>query len=213
MRVITLVSGGKDSWYAYYIMLQQGFEIPCVVTFLPKNKESFMLHHPFADRVSLQTKKANLKHYIFEVSGEKEREIEEMKEHLRKIVGKENVEGLICGAIRSEYQKQRIDFICEELGLISYSPLWHKNEEELTKEIVSDAGFEFLVVETCAEGIEKWKGKIINKENVKEFISDLKKARCNISGEGGEYETFVIKTPFFSNILLPNNNNFFKKSL
>jgi len=213
MRVIALISGGKDSWYAYYLMLLSGFEISCAVTFLPKNKESFMFHHPLAEKVFLQAGYANLKHYGFEVSGKKEKEVVEMKENLRKVVEKENAKGLICGAIRSGYQRQRIDFICEELNLISYFPLWNKEEEKLTREMVEDAGFEFLIAETCAEGIERWKGKVITKENLEDFLSDLKRARCNLSGEGGEYETFLIRAPFFSNVLLPDNNNPAEKSL
>lgn len=201
MKAIALISGGKDSWYAYYLMLLSGFEIPCAVTFIPKNKESFMFHHPLAEKVSEQARLANLKHYAFEVSGKKEEEVFEAKKWLKEIVEREKVKGLICGAIRSWYQRQRIDFIGEELGLATYFPLWLKDEKKLIKEMVKEAGFEFLIAETCAEGIWQWKGKIITKDNLEDFLSDLKKARCNPSGEGGEYETFLIKAPFFDNIL------------
>jgi len=199
MRLLALVSGGKDSWYSYYIMLQRGMEIPVIVTFIPKNPESYMLQHPMADKVPLQVKvmKNPPKHFVFSVSGKKEEEVKEMKKHLEMVVREEKIEGVIAGAILSEYQKQRIDFICEELKVISYAPLWHKNQEALMREIVMEAGFEFIVADTCAEGIEKWKGRKITKENLEEFISELKKSQANVSGEGGEYETFVTKTPFF----------------
>lgn len=199
MRLLSLISGGKDSWYSYYVMLQRGIDIPCLVTFIPKNPESYMLQHPMVDKVPLQVKgmKNAPKHFVWVVSGEKEKEIDEMKMFLKKIVRVEKIDGIISGAILSEYQKQRIDFICEELKVISYAPLWHKNQEALMKEIVMEAGFEFIVADTCAEGIEKWKGRKITKENLETFLSDLKTAQANLSGEGGEYETFVTKAPFF----------------
>jgi diphthine-ammonia ligase len=199
MRLLALISGGKDSWYSYYLMLQNGIDIPCVITFIPNNPESYMLQRPMVDKVPDQIKnmKTPPKHFVFAVSGKKEGEVEEMKKHLEKIVKEEKIEGIISGAILSEYQKQRIDFICEELGVISYAPLWHKDQEPLLTEIVKEAGFEFLVADTCAEGIEQWRMKKINPKNLDAFIKDLKKAQANISGEGGEYETFVVKTPFF----------------
>jgi ABC transporter with metal-binding/Fe-S-binding domain ATP-binding protein len=196
MRTIALVSGGKDSWYSLYILLQQGFEIVCTVTFSPRNPESYMLHSIKTQLVKKQSELANIKNYTFEVSGEKEKEVEEMKEWLKKIKDLEKAEALVCGAIMSEYQRHRIDMIAEELGLVSYTPLWHKNEEKLLKEIVQ-SGFKFQVVLTAAEGIERWKNQIISEKNVKEFIKDLKKARANVSGEGGEYETLVIESPLF----------------
>lgn len=199
MKLLSLISGGKDSWYALFVMMQEGHEISDAVTFIPKNPESYMLQHAMTPDVKEQFSKItlNIRHHIFEVSGEKEKEIEEMKNLLAPIVRKEKIDGIVCGALASEYQKQRIDFICEELGIRSYAPLWHKSEENLIKEIIDSAGFEFLIAAIGAEGIDNWHLKKITKTNLPAFISDLKKARCNVSGEGGEYETFVTKTPFF----------------
>ena len=196
MKLAAIISGGKDSWYAYYKMLKKGYEITTIVTFIPKKEDSYMFHHPLANKVSLQVEKMDISHYGFGVSGEKEKEVEEMKNHLKKIVQKEKIEGLISGAIKSNYQKSRIDKICKELKIKSFTPLWHREEEGLLREI-ADSGFEFLVTQVCAEGIEEWENKIINSKNLEEFIKDLKKVKCNISGEGGEYETFVIRSPMF----------------
>lgn len=197
MKLAAIISGGKDSWYAYYKMLKRGYEITTIITFIPKRKDSYMFHFPLAKNVSIQVKNLKITHYVFEVSGEKEKEVKEMREYLKKIVKKEEIRGLISGAIKSNYQKSRIDKICKELKIKSFTPLWHNDEKILLNEII-DSGFEFLVTHICAEGIEKWKNKIINKINLNEFIRDLDKARCNISGEGGEYETFVIKSPLFT---------------
>ncbi len=196
MKLGAVVSGGKDSWYSYYKMLREGYEIPVIITFIPKKDDSYMFHHPLANKVSSQVKDMKVKHYVFEVSGEKEKEVEEMKKKLQRVVEKEKIEGLISGAVKSNYQKQRIDKICEDLGIKSFAPLWYMDEEKMLEEMV-DFGFEFLITQICAEGVEKWENKIVKKNDLTDFIRDLKEVEVNVSGEGGEYETFVVKSPMF----------------
>lgn len=195
MRALAIVSGGKDSIYAFWLMLQQGFEIEKWITFIPKLKESYMLHSINVEHVSLQAKLSEVKHNEIFVTGEKEEEVVEMMHYLKAYKEKLGFEALISGAVRSEYQKHRLDFICNELGIASYAPLWHKNSERLLKEMV-EYGFEFIII-YGGEELERWVGARITEENVHAFIEDLKKHGCDISGEGGEYETFVVKTPFW----------------
>jgi len=195
MRALAIVSGGKDSIYAFWLMLQQGFEIKKWITFIPKIKESYMLHSINVEHVSLQAKLSKVKHKEIFVSGKKEEEVIEMLHYLKVQKEKLGIQALISGAVRSEYQKHRLDFICHELNIASYAPLWHKNSERLLKEII-EHGFEFIIVYGFEE-LENWIGTKITQENVHAFIKDLKKHGCDISGEGGEYETFVVKTPFW----------------
>jgi uncharacterized protein (TIGR00290 family) len=74
-------------------------------------------------------------------------------------------------------------------------PLWgEKNRENLIKEFIKD-GFEAVVVATKKDllGLE-WLGRRIDRD----FIRDISKIKeIDISGEGGEYHTFVISGPIF----------------
>ncbi len=193
---ISLVSGGKDSVYATAFMLMQGFDV-ATVTFFPKNEHSYMLHPINLDATEIQAKLVGINHFSFEISGEKEREVEEMMEILKDLKKRLNFSYICCGAIKSEYQKERIEKIAENLNVCSFTPLWHKNEEKLIREMVEN-GFEFLVVRTCAESLEEFLGVKITKENINNFIFKLKTIRANLSGEGGEYETLVVNAPIFS---------------
>ncbi|NPA76252.1 MAG: TIGR00289 family protein, partial [Candidatus Diapherotrites archaeon] len=50
----------------------------------------------------------------------------------------------------------------------------------------------------AAEGLdETWLGKRITEENVDELIALAEEHSFNPAGEGGEYETFVVKTPLY----------------
>ncbi len=198
MRLIALVSGGKDGWYSYYLMLQEGFEIPVVACFQPARSDSYMLHHPNTYLVPVQARLAGVECKSFTVSGRKEEEVEEMLLHLSGIVREYGVEGIVSGAVKSDYQKHRIDMIGQELGIATYAPLWHKPEERLLREMVEQAGIEFVVSRTAAEGLEEWAGKRVSRENLDEFTRSLEESMASRIGEGGEYETLVVGAPFFS---------------
>ena len=200
MKALCLISGGKDSWYACQLARHMGLEISGIVNFISENEASYMLHVVNAKFVRMQAEAAGIKYHVFHVTGLKEMEVDEMKRHLRDVVKKENIEMIVSGAVLSDYQKHRIDMICEELGIISYAPLWHKDEEMILREVVS-AGIKFVVVRTAADGIDGWIGKEINAENVDDFIESLKRAGVNLMGEGGEYETFVTSSPIFKHEL------------
>ncbi len=195
MRAIAVVSGGKDSIYAFYLMLQQGFEISKWITFVPEMKESYMFHSINTEFVSFQAKLSGVEHEKIFVSGQKEEEIDEMLHYLKALKERECFRALVCGAVRSEYQKERIERICEELGIPCYAPLWRKNGERLLREML-EQGFEFVVT-YGGEEFEKWVGRKISKENTGEFIDFLSTIGADVCGEGGEYETFVVKTPFW----------------
>ncbi len=204
MRFVSIFSGGKDSTYALYLTLKSGWELVSLVTFTPKKEYSWMLHHPLVSLTSLQASAMGFEQRIFTVSGEKEKEVDEMFEHLKKLKSETDFEAIVTGAIASTYQKKRIDSIAEKLGVVSHAPLWHKNQEELLREIVN-SGFKFMITSVSTEGLGKeWLGKIVDKSNIEELISLAKKNKFNAAGEGGEYETFVVDCPLFKKpITLP----------
>ncbi|MBW2966745.1 ATP-binding protein, partial [Candidatus Woesearchaeota archaeon] len=51
-----LVSSGKDSVYAMYKMIKQGYKINCIISMKSKNPDSFMFHTPGIEMVKLQSK-------------------------------------------------------------------------------------------------------------------------------------------------------------
>ena len=45
--------------------------------------------------------------------------------NLRRLRASAPIDALVVGAIRSDYQKTRIEQMCERLGVKSFTPLWH----------------------------------------------------------------------------------------
>ncbi len=195
MKVAALTSGGKDSLFAAYTMVSQGFELKYLITMYPESPESYMFHHSNVRFVEDQAKTMGIQLLTKTTLGEKEMEIEDLKKVINSV--KSEIEGVVTGALSSEYQKQRIDVVCEELGLVSFAPLWHKDSETLLKEIL-EAGFAVIITATAAEGLGAgWLGRRVDERCIAELRELNRKYRVHMSGEGGEYETLVLDMPLF----------------
>jgi asparagine synthase (glutamine-hydrolysing) len=126
--------------------------------------------------------------------GEPDAELEDLKTALVQAKKVHDIEGVVCGALFSQYQRDRMERVCEELGLVLFAPLWHKPQEAQLVEVL-DKGYEVVIVSTAADGLDK---SFLGKPLTKEDIDRLKRVPgVNIAGEGGEYETLVTFAPFF----------------
>jgi len=193
VRVAALVTSGKDSALALYKVLTNGHEVHYLATMLPQREDSWMFHYPnihltdlFAEAVGIPLVKA-------QTSGVKEAELQDLKQLLAQL----DVDAVVSGAVSSQYQKQRIDIICEELRLKHIAPLWHKDPLELLEEIVR-SGIEALIVGVYAYGFDQtWLGRKIDQKAIQDLVEMKERFRVSIVGEGGEYETLVLDAPFF----------------
>ncbi|UCG95453.1 MAG: TIGR00289 family protein [archaeon] len=195
MKVCVLFSGGKDSCLALQKAMEKE-EVACLVTLVSDNPESFMFHTVNINLTRLQARAIGLPLVSFKTKGGKESELEDLKRALEK--AKEfDTEGVVTGAIKSEYQKSRVEKICKELGLECLNPLWHQDEIEILKDVIN-RGYEILITGVFAEPFGKeWLGRRIDSQTVKELEKLGKEYQINPSGEGGEIETTVLDAPFF----------------
>ena len=193
MRVAVLVTGGKDSTLSLYHVLKQGYEVKYLASMLPQREDSWMFHFPnihltelFAEAVEIPLVKA-------ETAGIKETELEDLK----KLLATLDVEGVVSGAISSQYQKKRIDKVCQELNLRSIAPLWQEAPLQLLSEVI-ELNFEVIIVGVYAYGFnESWLGRKLDLSTVDSLLDLNRKFGISPVGEGGEYETLVLDAPYF----------------
>ena len=191
MKIAALISGGKDSLFATYKASKE-HELACVITIKSKNPESYMFHIPNINLVKLQAKLMELPIIFYETEGIKEEELKDLKEAIEIAKEKYRIEGIVSGAIKSNYQKERIDNICKELKISSLAPLWQTNEEIYLKELM--ANFNVIIVGIAAEGLTK---DMLGTRIGLTFIDKMRSSNVSIIGEGGEFETLVLECPLF----------------
>ena len=123
MKLASLFSGGKDSVCSAYLAKEQGNEIACLITILSENKESYMFHTPSIEKTRHQAKAMNIPLIIQKTKGKKEEELKDLEEAIKLAKERYKIEGVISGALASNYQKLRIENICKKLNLKSLSLL------------------------------------------------------------------------------------------
>lgn len=182
MKALALLSGGKDSFLSAQIAMEQGFEVAAALTVIPE-EFSLMFHYPNAARAEMV---AALLGVPWSTTSE-----EKFADSIEQFV-KQGFEAISVGAIASEYQKTRVEKLCTELGIMSFIPLWRKDQAFILRELQL-RGIRAMIVSVSAEGFDSNDlGRIIDREYMEELEKKNLRYGINISGEGGEYETFVV---------------------
>jgi len=196
MKAAVLFSGGKDSTMAVYKAMKDGWTVEYLLSMHSENPHSYMFHVPNIHLTQLLSQAMRIPLIQAETPGMKEEELEDLRKALSELKDK-GVEAIFTGAIHSQYQKSRIDQLCQELGLESIAPLWHRDPQEYMEEII-ELGFEVVITSVSAEGLdESWLGRVITRELLEELRGLHERYGLHLAFEGGEAETLVIDGPLF----------------
>lgn len=197
LKLGILFSSGKDSTAAAYIMKRQNYELTCLITLRSRNPHSYMFQSAGVELVELQAQAMELPIIIQETAGQKEQELTDLEIALRKAKELYHLDGIVSGALFSTYQRDRIEKICDRLGLKIFSPLWHKQPDAHMEELLH-AGFQIIFTAVAADGLNKtWLNRIITKKDIEQLKKIREKTYLNIAGEGGEFESLVLDCPLF----------------
>jgi len=191
MRLAALFSGGKDSTYAAFLMEQQGHEVDHLLTVLPSDPDSWVFHTPNLHLVPEMARLMGKQLHQVRSDGSEEGDLGA----LRRVLEGLDVDGAVTGAIASDYQWDRINGVCEAIGLRSFSPLWRKDQATLMRDMVQ-AGVRSVLVKVSAEGLgADWLGRELDDRAIEQLLALSQEKGINPSGEGGEYETLVLDSP------------------
>ena len=197
MKLGVLFSGGKDSTIALHKAAKK-HKIECLITIISKNKESYMFHTPNIDITKMQADALGIPLINRKTEGTQEEELKDLKKAIVTAIIEFKIAGIVTGAIASVYQTQRIQRICDEIGIVCINPLWKKNQEDLLREIVKQE-YEVIISGIFAYPLnESWLGKKITNEVIDQLVILNKKFCVSIAGEGGEIETTVLNAPLFT---------------
>ncbi|XP_075569006.1 diphthine--ammonia ligase isoform X4 [Pelecanus crispus] len=215
MRVVALISGGKDSCYNMMQCVAAGHQIVALANLRPAENtgqtdelDSYMYqtvgHHAidlYADALDLPLYRGFIKGTSVNTGRVyttcQEDEVEDLYHLLKLVKDKEGVEGVSVGAILSDYQRVRVEDVCRRLNLQPLAYLWRRNQEVLLKEIIS-SNIQAIIIKVAALGLDpdKHLGKTL--DQMEPYLLELsEKYGVHVCGEGGEYETFTLDCPLF----------------
>eukprot|EP00899_Mesostigma_viride_P006604 jgi/Mesvir1/15945/Mv08264-RA.1 len=215
MKVVALVSGGKDSCYNILQCEAYGHEVVALANLLPPDAavddmDSYMYQtvghqlvgaYAACTGLPLFRRKINgtaLELGLGYVSSTRGDEVEDLYQLLLAVTKHiPDVKGVSCGAIASDYQRTRVENVCGRLGLVSLAFMWRRPQAVLLQEMI-DVGIHAIFVKVAAMGLDPKKhlGKTL-RELAPTLFRCEREYGCNVCGEGGEYETMVLDAPIF----------------
>ncbi|XP_052870212.1 uncharacterized protein LOC128275670 isoform X2 [Anopheles cruzii] len=211
MRVVALVSGGKDSTYNMMQVTAEGHEVVALANLHPKDRDeldSYMYQtvghqgiEKLAQAMELPLYRRMTRGNSINTKGHYEPteddEVEDLYELLAMVQREQHIEAVAVGAILSDYQRVRVENVCARLNLVSLAYLWRRDQTELLQEMI-DCQVHAIIIKVAALGLmpDRHLGK-----SLKEMQPHLQLMRdkygLNVCGEGGEYETFTLDCPLF----------------
>lgn len=225
MRVLGLVSGGKDSIWNLHYCSYFGHQLVCLANLRPPEGvdelDSYMyqtvgsdvveaiaeaMNLPLVRRVITGAPKATSSKAYLPVAGD---ETEDLTELLKEAKARfPEIDAVSCGAILSDYQRLRVESVCARLGLKVLAFLWRQPQEKLLSQMRA-GGLDARICKVACMGLSaKHVGKSILDEAFAAHLFSLgQKWGVHVCGEGGEYESTVLDAPLYRHSILPESSS------
>ncbi|OQR68123.1 ATP-binding domain-containing protein 4-like [Tropilaelaps mercedesae] len=211
MKVVALVSGGKDSCFNMMECVRHGHEIVALANLTPEDGkeelDSYMYQtvgtsalHVYAEAMDLPlfqeritgTPKDTRMYY----TPSEDDEVEDLYRLLSKVRKQIPFDAISVGAIFSDYQRIRCENVCHRLGLTMLAYLWHREQSALLRDMI-DSGVHAVIIKTAVLGLLPRHLGLTLAEILPEMLKLKDKYGLNVCGEGGEFESFTLDCPLF----------------
>ncbi|KAJ8331022.1 hypothetical protein O5D80_001032 [Batrachochytrium dendrobatidis] len=219
MKVVALISGGKDSCFNMMHCVANGHTIVALANLHPPSTsnvdelDSYMFQTVGHDVISNYSEcmdiplfRQDLAHRSVDINAtytlNDNDEVEDLFQLLLKVIKQvPDVEAVSSGAILSNYQRTRIENVCSRLKLQSLAYMWQGSQKQLLMDMI-DSGVEAVLVKVAAAGLsENHLGKSLA-QMYPVLMKLNERYGINVCGEGGEYETLTLDCPLFKKKLL-----------
>uniref|UniRef100_A0A8C5QX08 Diphthine--ammonia ligase n=1 Tax=Leptobrachium leishanense TaxID=445787 RepID=A0A8C5QX08_9ANUR len=215
-------SGGKDSCYNMMQCVAAGHEIVALANLKPPESQgdeldSYMYQtvghqalELYAEAMELPLYRASLQGTSLDLgrtyTPQAGDEVEDLYHLLKLVKEKESVDSVSVGAILSDYQRVRVENVCQRLGLQPFAFLWRQKQENLLDEMIS-CGLQAILIKVAAFGLDpdKHLGKTL--QEMRPHLHKLSSQYgINVCGEGGEYETLTLDCPLFKKKIIVDSS-------
>jgi len=174
--------------------MQRGWEIASLLTIRPADPVSMMFHVPNLSVTPLQAEAMGVPLLEETAQPGEDGELDALRQAFRRA----DADGIVVGAIASDYQHSRVNRIAAELGLRVFAPLWRQDPSRLVHDYLA-AGLRIVFSSVSADGFDaSWLGRPWDAETVEDLLRLHATRGIHPCGEGGEFETLVLDAPFFA---------------
>eukprot|EP00050_Salpingoeca_kvevrii_P011784 m.17914 g.17914 ORF g.17914 m.17914 type:complete len:705 (+) comp3626_c0_seq1:59-2173(+) len=212
MRVVGLVSGGKDSIYNLMECRRAGHELVAIANLRPvgcDEMDSFMYQTVGHEAIDLIAEALGVPLFRRDIRGTarvqglrydptKGDEVEDLADLLADVCAAlPEVEAVSVGAILSDYQRVRVEAVCARMSLVPLAYLWQRNQRELLREMCA-SGLDAVLIKVAAMGLSPRTHLGRSLAAVEQSLLKLEaQYGVHVCGEGGEFETLVLDAPIF----------------
>lgn len=223
MKVVGLLSGGKDSCYNLCHCVAQGHEVVALASLGPEGGkeeiDSYMYQtvgqdglHFIAQALELPLVRRKIQGTAVDqesdyaatiadrqagkVEGDETEDLYQLLQEVLKAYP--DIQGVSVGAILSNYQRVRVEHVCARLGLQALAYLWQFDRSQLLEDM-DNAGMESIIIKVAGAGLGvRHLGMNVCSEEMRDELEILNgRWGTHPAGEGGEYETFTVDCPLF----------------
>lgn len=197
MKVALLYSGGKDSTFALQHCKEKGWDVRYLLSVKPTRKDCFLFHYATVEHTPKVAEMLGIPHKLVSCSvADPKQEADIVKKAVEE---EEKVDAVVLGG--TGLQETQIRSVQEALRPLNIEVFAaHAGEEhDLVMQEMIDQGYEFLVSQVASDGLMKWLGAVITKDNLPELLEDSKKYGFHPGFEGGYADTLVCAGPLFGN--------------
>ncbi|MGG3470789.1 diphthine--ammonia ligase [Neobacillus pocheonensis] len=187
-------SGGKDGCMALQSLVDQGYEVSCLLTTVPVEIGRTFGHGEKTEMIILQGKALNIPVHFIKCSFE--RYTDDFVQALLQVKEQYELTGIAFGDLYFDPHREWGEKVAESAEVESIYPLWMKQEESLQAlEKFVQSGYEAVVIRVREDVLdESWLGRKVDST----FVKDIQETKSCPMGEAGEYHTFVYNGPLFS---------------
>ncbi|MGG4489100.1 diphthine--ammonia ligase [Metabacillus idriensis] len=186
-------SGGKDGCMALHKLIEQGFEIACLVTTVPVELERTFGHGEKMEAILKQSEALGIPvHFIrCTFKGYTQSFIDSLKE----LKNSYHLTSAAFGDLYLDEHRSWGENAANSAGLEALYPLWmEKKEAAQALQAFANSGYKAVIIRTQDDVLDPaWLGREIDQQ----LIEKMKAESICPMGEAGEYHTFVYDGPLF----------------
>ncbi|PKK38804.1 hypothetical protein ABB02_01892 [Clostridiaceae bacterium JG1575] len=190
MKCVLSNSGGKDSCLAFARALEARHEVLGLFTTVPQGEDASYFHHLPRELLAAQAEALGIPLTLLSTSPST---YEADFEALLMKYAKRGIQGCIFGDIDEESHRAWGEARCRAAGIKALFPLWQEPREALAHEFLRRGFSAQITVVNEALLAPSFLGETLSVS----IFQRMKAAGADVSGEGGEYHSFVTDGPLF----------------